>query len=270
MNKASDFYGCSNAIVSNPRLRVVDLRLEGVSSAPAHYHDRSHICIVLEGSYCERIGRKEFDRKKGDVIFLPAGVSHAGSNLKQTRSLVMEPDSDLIESVREEYDSLHFPVHFRGCEINQIALQVASEALCFDNWSKIALEALFLEMFVALGRAPRESSPSKALRWLDDIKSNIDANFLGSPSLTELSLEAGRNPSHVARVFRMQFGVSIGGYVTRLKIKHAKDLLKATDDTLVRIARKSGFSNVSNFSNVFRRLSGQTPNQFRKNSQCGR
>jgi AraC-like DNA-binding protein len=53
------------------------------------------------------------------------------------------------------------------------------------------------------------------------------------------------------------------GYLTRLRISRARDLLRSSDHSVTEIAISCGFSSSQYFANVFRRLVGQTPSAFR-------
>lgn len=53
-------------------------------------------------------------------------------------------------------------------------------------------------------------------------------------------------------------------YLQKLRIDMAKELLKNSNDRAFEIALKTGFNNAANFSQVFKQITGETPNSFRK------
>lgn len=59
-------------------------------------------------------------------------------------------------------------------------------------------------------------------------------------------------------------GLKFKDYLNVLRIEFAKQLLLETDDKSFEIATKSGFNNAANFSQVFKSLTGITPNKYRK------
>jgi AraC-like DNA-binding protein len=69
---------------------------------------------------------------------------------------------------------------------------------------------------------------------------------------------------HLNRVFRQVHGTTVIHYVTELRISVAKKLLTGQNERISDIARLTGFSGTSSFCTVFRRHTGYTPNQFRK------
>jgi len=64
---------------------------------------------------------------------------------------------------------------------------------------------------------------------------------------------------------KKHYGIGIGEYIRQKRISQAKNLLQSTDYSVNSIADKVGFSDYSYFSRVFKKLTGFSPNAFRKN-----
>jgi AraC-like DNA-binding protein len=58
-------------------------------------------------------------------------------------------------------------------------------------------------------------------------------------------------------------------YLTDLRLDHAKELLRATDQPVGRVAEDVGLENVSYFIKRFRLQEGVTPAVYRKRWQAG-
>jgi AraC family transcriptional regulator of adaptative response / methylphosphotriester-DNA alkyltransferase methyltransferase len=69
---------------------------------------------------------------------------------------------------------------------------------------------------------------------------------------------------HLNRVFREAQGTTVMHYVTDLRIKSAQRMLRETDDRVNDIAQLAGFASATSFSTVFRKNTGLTPNQYRR------
>lgn len=83
-----------------------------------------------------------------------------------------------------------------------------------------------------------------------------------TPTLIAEELEM--NLSYLCREFKKSTGKTIGEYINERKIGEAKRLLRTTDLSLVEIADTLGFSSQSYFHRVFKRLTGQTPMEYRE------
>ena len=72
------------------------------------------------------------------------------------------------------------------------------------------------------------------------------------------------NKFYLVHAFKQYKGISPISYLIKLRIKHAKDLLITTNNSIAQISESCGFSSQSYFSQVFRKETGMTPNEFRK------
>lgn len=64
-------------------------------------------------------------------------------------------------------------------------------------------------------------------------------------------------------LFRQHYGMTLGTYLTRLRVCQAQYLLVSTNGDVSRIAFETGFGSLSRFYEAFKAISGQTPRQYR-------
>lgn len=76
--------------------------------------------------------------------------------------------------------------------------------------------------------------------------------------------ECGYSASHFMRWFKEMTGTSFMEYLIEFRIGKAAQELKVTNDTILEIAQRTGFDNISNFNRLFKKRLGVTPSQFRK------
>ena len=69
---------------------------------------------------------------------------------------------------------------------------------------------------------------------------------------------------HLCRCFREHTGMTVMDYILSTRIILAKNELTKTDESILCISEKCGFSSVSYFCRVFHRKEGCTPLQYRK------
>jgi AraC-like DNA-binding protein len=72
------------------------------------------------------------------------------------------------------------------------------------------------------------------------------------------------NYMHFIRMFSLYLNLTPYQYILQQKIEKAKYLITETDQLLTHIAFDLSFSSYSNFCNVFKRITGITPDAFRK------
>lgn len=79
-----------------------------------------------------------------------------------------------------------------------------------------------------------------------------------------LARQCNLSTHHLARMFRESTGMTLAGYVARLRIRKARTALADGTDPIKRIAFECGFRSVSAFSAAFRRETGYTPKAYRR------
>jgi LacI family transcriptional regulator len=76
------------------------------------------------------------------------------------------------------------------------------------------------------------------------------------------STDISRRPLEVA--FKAEFGRTIHTEIMRLRIKHAKELMRDTTQSVKQIASATGFSRPNHLHRIFRSHTGMTPKKFRQ------
>ena len=70
---------------------------------------------------------------------------------------------------------------------------------------------------------------------------------------------------YFSRLFHRMVGMPYQEYLTRIRLDDAKQLLRQTPHlTLTRIAVRVGFGSLRNFEGQFKKLTGQSPSQYRQ------
>lgn len=96
----------------------------------------------------------------------------------------------------------------------------------------------------------------KALRYISD-------NYTQKLTLQHVAGEVGISPNHFSALFRKTVGVSFRDYLSQIRVDGSKQLLLYTDYSLADIASAMGFPDQSNFSKVFKRITGISPGKYR-------
>ena len=93
----------------------------------------------------------------------------------------------------------------------------------------------------------------------------MDSNFDQHLTLDFLSDFAGISKYYLSREFKKYTGFSPNDYLISLRISRARILLKNTTLPAVKIAHEVGIHDLNNFTNLFKKKTGMTPIEYRKN-----
>ncbi|MCL6659527.1 response regulator transcription factor [Paenibacillus amylolyticus] len=83
----------------------------------------------------------------------------------------------------------------------------------------------------------------------------------------ELAAFAGFNPAYLSRLFRKEKGMSLSEFILQGRVAKAKTLLSQSTVKVTDIAGKVGYYNYSHFTKMFKKCTGITPQEFRKQSR---
>ena len=109
-------------------------------------------------------------------------------------------------------------------------------------------------------RKPRNSLPKARLnRVLDFIEVNLHQEI----TLGDLAKTAGMSPHYFSVMFKQSTTYSPHQFVIRKRTELGRRLLNNSRITIVEASVRSGFSDQSHFTKLFRRIEGLTPTAYR-------
>lgn len=190
----------------------------------------------------------------------------------------------LMEVVQSKYFQLQDIVNLLNFMIFHISKEVSELPTPYQEiWNRTMTELNrelksidsvddLREAFIALlGSATEQMEKLRVGRisqeLIHEIKEYIEQNFNDPDlSLQLLSDRFNINQSYLSRLFKDEFSENFVDYLTRIRIAHAKQLLKTTDDLIQDISIQVGYLHYFSFNRVFKRVVGVTPGEYRKQS----
>lgn len=99
---------------------------------------------------------------------------------------------------------------------------------------------------------------------IEDIEKYITSNYTETITLKDLSKLYFIDEQYLCKLFKRETGVGFVDYINKIRIDSAKRLLLNSDATISSIAYQVGYSNISYFNKIFKKLSGNTPKEYRQ------
>jgi AraC-like DNA-binding protein len=93
--------------------------------------------------------------------------------------------------------------------------------------------------------------------------------FGGELSRDEVAAACHLSPAHFSRLFKAGTGRTFTDVLNEMRVQHAAERLLRSGDAVARIAQESGFRDQSYFGKVFRRYTGASPAQYRRQAAAG-
>ena len=158
-------------------------------------------------------------------------------------------------------------VSLRGLACEGPVLDTYREARAWQergtpDWAHFATNAL--ERILLLVRdACRERAAGQRDERIEALRSFLPGHLDEPHSVQSLAARAHLSPPRFAALFRASTGASPMHYLMRLRIRRAQELLIGTSQPVGEIARELGFANQHHFAVRFRRITGQSPREYR-------
>ena len=92
----------------------------------------------------------------------------------------------------------------------------------------------------------------------------IDDNLYKKITMDEISSIFYFNKDYLMRIFKKELDITIMDYINKRRIYNSLELLKNTDDLVIKIALNSGYSSLEYYSETFTKILGVSPLTYRK------
>lgn len=96
------------------------------------------------------------------------------------------------------------------------------------------------------------------------VMSYTEQHYQHDITLDILSDKLGISASYLSTYFKMKTGTNFIDYINNYRIELAKSLLREADLRIQDIALQVGYQNINSFNRMFKKISGVTPSEFRK------
>jgi AraC family transcriptional regulator len=100
----------------------------------------------------------------------------------------------------------------------------------------------------------------KLRRITDWMAENLSEEF----SLVRLADQAGMSEFHFNRLFKRATGMPPSHFQIKLRLEAARRLLRETTKSVITVANEVGYSNPSHFAQLFRKETGLSPTDYRR------
>ncbi|MBI1777685.1 MAG: helix-turn-helix transcriptional regulator [Proteobacteria bacterium] len=227
-------------------------------------------------SFVEGLPKSVLREFSETLTFVPAGHRfhgwHKPRGLARATYLYIEPHAPLLGPELDFAETAFKPrLAFADRNLWTTALKLGAEA---ENASPDRPYAEALGMVLA-HELMRLNNPDKAPRpvirgglaaWQQKRVAEFIAEHLGQEiALSTLAKLAQLSPFHFAHAFKQSFGMPPHRYHTSRRMERAKTLLARQGLSITEIGHRLGYRETSSFTAAFRKVTGFSPSQFRRN-----
>lgn len=253
-----------------------------------HFHPHYQLFTVLEGTGSRLIGDSIQQFEPGDTVFLGPDVPH----LWRSDAIYFEKNSPLVTRgivlyFKEDFlgsDFLSKPemnpidrllqeskrgISYTGSTRDEIRQELKKLRNC-DGFERI-IQTLNLLNTLAHSTEGKPITSSGYVNTfkvseterMQKVHNYVWQHFKDEIRLGEAASLAGMSEAAFCRYFRARANKTFTDYISEIRIAHACKLLVETQETISQIAYESGFDTLSNFNRNFKKITLQTPREYR-------
>lgn len=226
------------------------------------------------------VGTERFRLKKGDIVFVPPGVSHRpilpeSMDEPYVRDVLwFSPEFvALTEGVfpdlaipRSQHKGLLRTANTYWESLPDLLHSAVEESAHQGTGWELAVMGIVMQFLARLKRAFLDESvatPAEKPELLDQAMAFLENNLTRKITLDDLARQLYVSKSTLSQAFHHKLGVSVHRYLTQRRLIAAKSRI-LEGMPLEEVCTAVGFSDYSGFYRAFRQEFGISPRQFRK------
>ncbi|MBL4675197.1 MAG: helix-turn-helix domain-containing protein [Mucilaginibacter sp.] len=248
-----------------------------------HKHTFYHVVLFTKGAGKHSIDFKYFDVKPYQIYFMVPGQVHRWDFEGEVDGYIINFSAELFQSFLLRPDYLESFAFFTGDvddevinlsegtgkAVTELFKQLLNEADTPNRLNMDMVRALMLQLFIMVARESAEgvtgSGPNYNYTLLQSFRKLVEKNFTILRLPKDYAALLYITPNHLNALCNDMLGISAGELIRNRVVLEAKRLLINHDMNINEIAGKLNFADNSYFTKFFKKYSGITPEDFRKN-----
>lgn len=215
-------------------------------------------CEVAGIAYSGKEGLELIERTNPDILF----------------SDIRMPDLDglsMIAALKSQHSNLEITIltGFRDFEYAQKAITLGVKRFLLKPSKMDEINEAVQTMTEDLSKRNPEEKPAEENSTAGNFivrnaLAYMEEHYKEKLQLNDVAEQVFVSPWHLSKLINSVQNENFSEVLNRIRIRHAKELMKDPSLRIGDIADEVGFQDLAHFSRVFKKQTGKTPNEFRK------
>lgn len=255
-----------------------EITIQSIQSMSSRQFAGTILLFVVEGSLTVSMDGKKYLLQESDILIINRNtiysISGDSTNILVSLSItnhffkmqyeayyhyIFECFSKKVDNGREEVLS----------QLRRLLAKMVIAHLQKGEDSSVSVQSDLYQVLLMIIRFFKKSIPYQEQIELEDeritrILNYIEHNYGEPLSLTDMANKEFLSPSYFSRYFKQFVGVNFSKYLTSVRLKHSKEDLVHSSESIFQIASRNGFTTAKQFALAFKTTYNQTPASYRK------
>ncbi len=249
------------------------------------YHDSIEIQYIFSGKCTYFIRNKLYELEKNDLLIIHNNEPHCFVNSPKIEKLCLIISKDFLKNIENKQINLKplltcrkgFAHKVRFPDPAETELLVVLKQLIKEyediksNRQPFSGRLVYLFSMILKYHSEKKTINKKPAlntsqqKYVKEALYFIDQNYTRDIDLNDLAKAVHITPTYFSHLFKKLTGNTFKDYLINKRISFAKEqIAKNPTEKIISAALFSGFSDLSNFNHVFKKLVGTTPSEYRK------
>lgn len=236
------------------------------------------LILVMDGKLTIETNDRFYSLKEKDFMVInPKQLYQIRGNANNCVLLLNISDT-FIEQYFPDYRKIRFECYSReedqGREsmigtIRKLLAEVVITYLRKDETYRIEIQGYICQiLLILIRRFKREGQIFQKIdtddQRLDQIIAYLEKNYDQMVSQESVAHLFYLSTSYLSRYFKQKLGIGFSQYLMNIRLRHSMKDLLYTSHSLSQIAMDNGFPNTKSFTDLFKKLYGETPRTYRE------
>lgn len=235
---------------SNPKVMV-----------KSHVLKKSRMILVIQGEATFCFDRTQLRLSAGSLVFGFRDETFCVTEPENCRYMYLDFDGFRSAELLRRFDIRQGNRRFDNFD-SLIPLWQERLSRAWEQTVDLVGESMLL---YTLSRLSSDTSHSGLIGKMLEI---TEQDFTDSDlSLSTMAEELNYNPKYLSHFFKEKMGITYSEYLRSLRIQYAASLFNHGIDSVKNVAFLSGFTDPLYFSSVFKKVTGLSSKEYKKNSK---
>ncbi|WP_088810446.1 MULTISPECIES: helix-turn-helix domain-containing protein [Listeria] len=259
------------------RIKEYEIAIQHIKQPTSEISHGTTLIFAISGKVTVKISERHFHLEEGDILVLDRHTFYTIQGENQHLIIYLTISDTFFTQYYADYFRHSFNFFTKEIDpgreqiVSSLRKSISELLIASTNQrqaNKLDAQTALLQILLVLTRFLKKENPSFAKKEMNDkrisrIIREVEEHFDEALSLHDFAQKEYLSEAYLSRYFKKTTGVGFLQYLTEVRLKHARENLLYSTESITEIALKNGFSSQKHFSEAFKQYFHSPPSEYR-------